>query len=112
MTPAQSSYTIIVPCAFAAGNIILRVSTHFIALSPNSEEPRPQGCTVAIAPRATGGNPVRNAPMICGTSNMSCGIIIIQRDVVDVVARLKPRGKIVCSSGVGLVSLYLFICGD
>ena len=111
MTPAQLSYTIIVPCAFAAGNSILFVCTSFIASSPNSEELRPQGCKVAIAPRAPSGNPARNALMKCGTGNMSCVIIIIQRDVVDVVGRRRLNGKVACSSGVGLVIRWVFICG-
>ena len=111
MTPAQLSYTSSVPCAFAAGNSILFACASFIASFPNSAELRPQGCKVAIAPRARSGNPARNAPMTCGTGNMPCVIIIIQRDVVDAVGLRRLNGKVGCSSGVDLDIRWVFICG-
>ena len=91
--------------------MILCVSTNFIALCPNSAELRPQGCKVAIAPRARSDNPALNALMTCGTGNTSCVVIIIQRDVVDVVGRRRLNGKVACSSGVVLVNRWVYICG-
>ena len=109
-TPAQSFCTNTALSAYADGNNISSVCISFIDSYPNSEEVRPQGCKVDIAPRARRDSLALSAQMTCGTGNMCCAITTTRPAVVDVVGLRRHSDKVDCNSGVVPVNRWVYIC--